>query len=181
MVTAGAAITDRIYIFEAKNGSGGVGLLVRNDFDQQFNIEIVDDNTDGIMWVQFKDKRCNANMFYAFASSTCHQKTQLEQSIRCSDFSDSIEGIDCLPERDSRLSDKRIWEHFCDFLIDVNCCILNGRKTLTNDFTFVSTRGSSVVDYCILPYEMLDSFNSSNYYHSKSWRAGRYDLRKNST
>ncbi|CAC5385800.1 unnamed protein product [Mytilus coruscus] len=33
----------------AKNGSGGVGLLVRNDFDQQFHIEIVDDNTDGII------------------------------------------------------------------------------------------------------------------------------------
>ncbi|VDI02802.1 Hypothetical predicted protein [Mytilus galloprovincialis] len=196
----------------AKNGSGGVGLLVRNDFDQQFNIEIVDDNTDGIMWVQFKDKRCNANMFYVCVvylppeNSTravnvhefmetlmTHIYTIPQGNLfylcgdfnsRCSDFSDSIEGIDCLPERDIvDFQTNGYGNIFCDFLIDVNCCILNGRKTLTNDFTFVSTRGSSVVDYCILPYEMLDSFNSFSVTRATTiiqslGEPGRYDLRK---
>ncbi|CAC5379517.1 unnamed protein product [Mytilus coruscus] len=198
----------------AKNGSGGVGLLVRNDFDQQFHIEIVDDNTDGIMWVQFKDKRCNANMFYVCVvylppeNSTravnvhefmetlmTHIYTNPQGNLfypcgdfnsRCSDFSDSIEGIYCLPERDIvDFQTNGYGNIFCDFLIVVNCCILNGRKTLTNDFTFVSTRGSSVtvVDYCILPYEMLDSFNSSSVTRAITiiqslGEPGRYDLHK---
>ena len=49
---------------------------------------------------------------------------------------------------------------FCDFLIDVNCCILNGRNTVQNDFIFVSTRGSSVVDYCIVAYALLNTFSN---------------------
>ncbi len=47
----------------------------------------------------------------------------------------------------------------CDFLINANLCILNGRNTINNDFTYVSTRGLSVVDYCLVPYESLDMFS----------------------
>ena len=32
---------------------------------------------------------------------------------------------------------------------------MNGRNTLRNDFTFVSTRGTSVVDYCICTVNFL--------------------------
>lgn len=31
-----------------------------------------------------------------------------------------------------------------------------------NDYTFVSTRGSSVVDYCVTPYELLSRFKDFN-------------------
>ena len=48
----------------AKTGSGGTGLLVRNDFDELFNVTIVDDATDGIVWVQFTDKINDNNKFY---------------------------------------------------------------------------------------------------------------------
>lgn len=48
----------------------------------------------------------------------------------------------------------------CDFLSNVNFCILNGRNYLHNDFTYVSTRGASVVDYCIVPYEKLTLFDN---------------------
>ena len=41
-----------------------MGLLVRNDFARQFQIQIVDNGTDGIMWVQFQDKNCATIMFY---------------------------------------------------------------------------------------------------------------------
>ena len=44
---------------------------------------------------------------------------------------------------------------FIDFLINVNCCIVNGRNSIQDDFTFVSPRGSSMVDYCLVPYEHL--------------------------
>ncbi|VDI27419.1 Hypothetical predicted protein [Mytilus galloprovincialis] len=79
---------------------------------------------------------------------------------RCSDFSDFIEGVDQLPERNIvDFQHNSYGSVFCDFLIDVNCCILNGRNSLHNDYTFISTRGSSVVDYCVLPYEQLKSFS----------------------
>ena len=53
-------------------------------------------------------------------------------------------------------------EIFCDFLIDTNCCIPNGRNYLVNDYTFVGPQGSSVVDYCIIPYEALDRVTNFN-------------------
>ncbi|CAG2189035.1 unnamed protein product [Mytilus edulis] len=49
---------------------------------------------------------------------------------------------------------------FCEFLSNINCCILNGRNFINNDYTFVSTRGSSVVDYCVVPYEKLAFFQN---------------------
>ena len=47
-------------------------------------------------------------------------------------------------------------EIFFEFLLNANC--LNGRNYYHNDFTYVqnvSTKGSSVVDYCVIPYENL--------------------------
>jgi hypothetical protein len=33
-----------------------------------------------------------------------------------------------------------------DFLINSNCCVLNGRTSGQNDYTFIQTTGHSVVD-----------------------------------
>ena len=43
-------------------------------------------------------------------------------------------------------------ELLADFLIRSNMCVLNGRSTTctNDDYTCVSTRGSSEVDYCII-------------------------------
>ena len=43
---------------------------------------------------------------------------------------------------------------FFEFLTSVNCCIVNGRNSTHNDFTW---RNVSVVDYCIIPYERLNN------------------------
>lgn len=48
---------------------------------------------------------------------------------------------------------------FVKFLIDSNCCILNGRNFEENGCTFVSSRGKSVVDYIVIPYEDLDCYS----------------------
>ena len=45
-----------------------------------------------------------------------------------------------------------------DFLINCNLCMLNGRNNTANDFTSISSRGCSVVDYCLVGYEKLDIF-----------------------
>jgi len=97
-------------------------------------------------------------------------------------FSDSIDGIDCLPERQVvDFQYNGYCKLFCDFLIDTSCCILNGRNIIQNDFTYVSTRGSSVVDYTVIPYELMDSFDSFKVRVTSLAQsidaAGKYDLR----
>ncbi|CAC5387295.1 unnamed protein product [Mytilus coruscus] len=78
---------------------------------------------------------------------------------RVSDMPDFIEGIDILPERNVvDFTNNSYGDIFCEFLSNVNCCILNGKNFLSNDFTFISTRGTSVVDYCIVPYGYLNKF-----------------------
>ena len=49
---------------------------------------------------------------------------------------------------------------FCEFLLNANCCVLSGRNYYHNDFTYVSTKGSSVVDYCVIPYENLRHYKN---------------------
>ncbi|CAG2203532.1 unnamed protein product [Mytilus edulis] len=72
---------------------------------------------------------------------------------------DYIPGVDNLPEREViDFKANSYGEIFCEFLSNVNCCVLNGRNHLNNDYTYVSTRGSSVVDFCITPFENINSF-----------------------
>ena len=49
-------------------------------------------------------------------------------------------------------------EYMCKFLIGSNCCTLNGRQCNNNDndLTFVSTQGSSVVDYLFVLCEHFE-------------------------
>ncbi|VDI61349.1 Hypothetical predicted protein [Mytilus galloprovincialis] len=80
---------------------------------------------------------------------------------RVSDIEDYIQGIDFLPERNVvDFTPNSYGDLFCEFLSNINCCILNGRNFINNDYTFVSTRGSSVVDYCVVPYEKLAFFQN---------------------
>ena len=48
-------------------------------------------------------------------------------------------------------------ERFCEFLINSHCCMMNGRNCQNNDFTFISTSGSSVIDFCVVPYDYLSN------------------------
>ena len=77
---------------------------------------------------------------------------------RCGDLEDFIAGVDSIP--DQNVIDYTInkeGERFCEFLIDSNCCMMNGRNCQNNDFTFISTSGSSVIDYCVVPYEYISN------------------------
>ena len=47
----------------------------------------------------------------------------------------------------------------CIILISANLCMLNGRLG-TNNFTCISHKGRSVVDYCFVPYEQLGFYNN---------------------
>ena len=76
---------------------------------------------------------------------------------RCGNLEDYIAGVDLIPERDVvDFTVNKDGERFYEFLIDSNCCIMNGRNYKKNDYTFISTQASSVVDYCVTPYEHIN-------------------------
>ncbi|CAG2228238.1 unnamed protein product [Mytilus edulis] len=115
---------------KAKTGSGGVGLFVKKSYYEMFDIGVLD--------TSFED----------FNS-------------RCGDENDYIVGVDDLCPRDVVDFKCNSYSNtFIDFLISVNCCILNGRNFVNNDYTCVSTKGCSVVDYCIVPYDYLHLFSN---------------------
>ena len=168
----------------ARAGSGGVGLLVRNDINSYFNVSVEDESEDGILWLRFSGKgnqdgcfcvcvvylppehsarSVNIHDFFDTLMSQIHIIPSGNPFYLCGDWNsrvanieDYIQGIDLLPERNVvDFTPNSYGELFCDFLSNINCCILNGRNFINNDYTFVSTRGSSVVDYCVVPYENL--------------------------
>ena len=47
----------------AKCGSGGVGFLIDNKFGKDYNIEVVDDTFDGILWLKLHNKFDNFQRF----------------------------------------------------------------------------------------------------------------------
>ncbi|VDH96384.1 Hypothetical predicted protein [Mytilus galloprovincialis] len=111
-------------------------------------------------------RNVDAQDFYDTVLSQIHTygKTGLffmcgDLNSRCADMEDFIPGVDDIIERDViDYVSNAYGEILCDFLINSNCCILNGRNTKRNNYTYVSTRGSSVVDYCIVPYENVCRF-----------------------
>ena len=72
---------------------------------------------------------------------------------------DFIETIDDIPVRSVIDCDKNYYgDRLIEFLKDSKFCMLNGRLTSDlNNFTFVSTRGLSVVDYILVPHVTLKS------------------------
>ena len=107
-------------------------------------------------------RQVDAEQFYAELMKQVYQYQKCGKIIICGDFnsrigeeSDYIEGVDNIPVRDviDATSNKH-GDHLLEFLIDCNLCIVNGRVGL-NDFTHVSHRGCSVVDYVIVPHEQL--------------------------
>lgn len=110
----------------------------------------------------------SAQEFYDQLLTNIYEYQHLRKFILCGDFNsriggmaDFIEGVDVIQDRHVIDYSKNMYGEFlCNFLIDSYCCILNGRQCKTtddNDFTFVSTRGNSVVDYFMFLMRILSS------------------------
>ena len=152
----------------------------------QYDVVIEDDTIEGILWLKFVSK-CNkaelhtcvcylpphessrnidADDFFDNLICQMHQYCKKEIfyicgdfNARCSDFNDFIEGVDTIQSRHViDFTSNKYGELLCDFLIDTNCCILNGRNMTSNDYTCIKSQGASVVDYCLVPHEDLDKF-----------------------
>ena len=168
----------------ARNGSGGVGLIIENTFASNYNIQILDKGHEGILWINFKhilngtcfnlcvcylppegsSRYVNVDDFFYTLLTKIYQYQGMGQYYICGDFNsrlgdlvDYIEGVDEVRPRDILdFSKNAHGQYFCNFLIDSNCCVLNGRvDPQKNNFTSVSAKGKAVVDYFAVPYTSL--------------------------
>ena len=70
-------------------------------------------------------------------------------------------GIDIIPPRCGiDTENNKFGEYLIDFLKDSNMCVVNGRFDSAKDnFTHISNRGKSVVDYFVVPYVHINLVN----------------------
>ena len=165
-------------------GSGGVGFLVRDTLLEVFDVSVLDDSVEGILWLKLSGKEqqlvfhvcvcylppegstrnVNVQEFYDNLLSQVYMYQNGgnfyicgDFNSRCGDMDDFVEGVDEVPPRE--VTDHRqngYGQFMCEFLWSASCCMLNGRSELGNDFTSFSANGQSVVDYCVAPHELLD-------------------------
>ena len=172
----------------AKVGSGGVGFFVKKCILELFDVIVEDKTYEGILWLRLQEKHGNGKIhvcvcylppenstrnievheFFNTLTSQIYTYQDMSTVYICGDFNartsnidDYIAGVDNIPVRsDIDKKSNRYGEFFCDFLSSVNYCMLNGRCGTQNDFTYVSPLGTSVVDYCIVPYEDIGKFTN---------------------
>lgn len=168
----------------AKRGSGGVGIFVKNELMSLYNVSILDATVEDILWLKFSSENCAENIVICacylppsestrvndpdiFYSTLLEQVYAYQNEGRlfiCGDFNsrvgdaaEYIEGVDDVRPRDViDHSTNTNGDLLIEFLVDCGMCMVNGRVG-HNDFTHVSHRGRSVVDYVCVPYEQLSS------------------------
>ncbi len=151
-------------------------MLVTDTIYDDYVVELTDSSIEGIMWVKFTSRINSNDVFYVCVcylppegstrNVNAHEfyDNLLSQILtipnqhlffvcgdfnsRCGNEDDFIRGIYCIPDRHViDFNTNNYGNIFCEFLINANLCILNGRNHANNDFTYVSTRGLSVVDF----------------------------------
>ena len=166
---------------KAKKSSGGVGWLVRNPILNDFNVT-TDTSSEGIVCLKCEHKSesyclyligCylppenspwgrEATQFFDQIETIIYNVTDANMVLVCGDFngriggkSDCIDVIDKVPER--KPIDKICNKHgdsLVEFMKESKMCALNGRYPSDN-FTCISSKGKSVVDYMIVPHDCL--------------------------
>ena len=173
----------------AKTGSGGVGFLVKESCLTTYNVSILNQTREDVLWILCSHKfdgtslcfcvcylppvdsprGVNAEEFYDLLLQEIYEYQLRGKIIICGDFNsrigaehDFIQGVDVLPER--LVVDYTLNSHgqtLLDFLINGNLCILNGRcGPQSNEYTCVSNKGASVVDYGLVLHEDLDLYSN---------------------
>ena len=170
----------------AVRSSGGVGFFIHDRIMKTHTVTTLDDSYDGILWIKLSHKttaqvftvcvcylppcessRSQPTAFFDHLLSLMYQYQNLgpyfivgDFNSRCANDLDYIAGVDTVPERHVvDYTSNMYGRQLINFLIDCNCCIVNGRNTVKNDFTCFGPNGSSVVDYCICPQEHLEKFS----------------------
>ena len=169
----------------AKSGSGGCGILVKDTLLEEFAVSLVDKTKEGIISVVFKNKSTNFSFvvyccylppgdstrgrdavdFFAYILSDLYFQSECDMVFLCGDINARVlDMCDTIPEIDNICNRKSLdtvknshGECFIEFLKDSKMCILNGRVNPdSDDYTFVSHLGKSVVDYIAVDHNTLE-------------------------
>ncbi|VDI68964.1 Hypothetical predicted protein [Mytilus galloprovincialis] len=150
---------------KTKRGSGGVGVLIKVEVLDNFSVSILDSSVEDILWIKLSHKYddllqqvyCYQNEGFVYIGG--------DVNSRCGSEQDYIQGVDDINDREIiDVSSNKYGDLLIDFLTSCNLCMLNGRADGNNDFTCVSKRGRSVVDYVFAPHEQLDMCTSCDVY-----------------
>ena len=89
-------------------------------------------------------------------------------NARCGDVQDYSEGVDEVDPREITDYGRNSYgDLFLDFLININCCVLNGRQGSKSEFTYIEPRrGRSVVDNFLVPQEQINESNDFKIYRA---------------
>jgi hypothetical protein len=163
---------------------GGVGIFVKNSVFPDYTIEVIDMSYDGILILQFCHKNSNvkfivcscylppedspygrdADGFFSHLLSYMFLYSHVEKTFVCGDFNARIGALkDYIDGIDDNILQRRVIDNvsndhgnaFIDFMQEANMCVTNGRIQGENDFTCISTRGHSVVDYIVVDFNTL--------------------------
>ena len=162
----------------AKRCHGGVGMFVKKCIMHNFYTNIVDKEYDGILAVKFVNKiteytfiviSCYLPPEYSKwgrdSTSFFNHLVMLlysyesDMTIMAGDVNSRIGNLeDCMDKENipvREILDETKNQHgiaFVEFLKETSCCVLNGRiDSSRNDFTSVTSKGKSVVDYIMVP------------------------------
>lgn len=172
----------------AIRGSGGVGVLIKHSVLEHYNVAAIAEKYEGILWLQLIQRQNGKQVgicvcylppigssrgdksqeFFDTLKALVIDNYHLGDFLICGDLNarcgslDDAPGVDNIPTRISvdNISNK-IGKELIEMLRTLELGILNGRFEPTKDnFTSVSTKGLSVVDYCIAPLTSLGLFSN---------------------
>lgn len=173
---------------DAPKGSGGVGLFIKQWILNDYNFEVVDASFEGLFCVKFTSKSTdfsftvfscylppkgsvrgrNSQNFFSHLLLNIYDQSESDVIVICGDFNSRIGTLNDFSDFDSIRSrtaiDKTVNQHgksFLEFLNESKTCVLNGRYDSNKDnFTCISGRGKSVVDYMCVPHDVLELCSS---------------------
>lgn len=169
---------------KAPKGSGGVGVVVKDWLFNSYCIDIVDKSYEGILGVRFVNKYNDftlilftvylppenspwgrdASSFYSHLLTQIYLHYESDAIVVCGDLNarigntqDCNDFLDNIPLRNSvDATHNQHGSSFLEFLNDSRFCTLNGRfGEQSNQYTYHSTRGQSVVDYICVPHDVF--------------------------
>ena len=170
----------------ARRNYGGVCVLISDFLKQCFTFSVVDKAYDGILAVKFDCKLSDfcfllvamylppeqsswgrdASGFYSHLLGLVYEYESCDNVILAGDLNSKLGSAqDFIPEIDNvnartilDVTSNRHGKELLDFLIESKMCVCNGRITPQFDnYTYLHSRGKSVIDYIVLPLDMIDS------------------------
>jgi len=170
----------------APKGSGGVGILIDDQILNEYHVRVVDKIVEGIIGIEVKHKLSDFSLliyscylppensphgrdavgFFTHLLNEIYMYEEVDGIVVCGDLNarigtlnDFIAGVDDIPTR--KVIDETVNQHgkvMIEFLEESKMCVVNGRiNNEENSFTCRTSRGLSVVDYFIVPHNMVSS------------------------